>query len=230
MVFGAVLAGLADLSFDPVGYLFIFGNNIFTALNGVIMKRTLTSSNISKMAVLYYNSLFGAVFMTTLLFCRPRELQAIKNFPSLKDPTFLIVFFLAAGTGSILNYATFLCTHHNSALTTTVVGCLKNLATTYFSMFFLPDYVFSWSNFWGVTVSVAGSVIYSYIELVKQGKNARSKASDSSVSGISSEDRGSKRVSQDEISDCKIAESPVTAFKSMGFRIENTCHSKEKAS
>jgi hypothetical protein len=65
---------------------------------------------------------------------------------------------------------------------------------------------------------------------VKQGKNARSKASDSSVSGISSEDRGSKRVSQDEISDCKIAESPVTAFKSMGFRIENTCHSKEKAS
>jgi len=162
MVFGAVLAGLADMSFDPVGYLFIFGNNIFTALNGVIMKRTLTSSNISKMAVLYYNSLFGcvndilhpsrlylnfnkivllslynsitfhfatyrAVFMTTLLFCRPRELQAIKNFPSLKDPTFLIVFFLAAGTGSLLNYATFLCTHHNSALTTTVVGCLKNL-------------------------------------------------------------------------------------------------------
>lgn len=60
MVAGAVLAGIADLSFNLVGYLFILFNNVCTALNGVVMKRTLTASpNISRMAVLYYNSLFG---------------------------------------------------------------------------------------------------------------------------------------------------------------------------
>lgn len=68
MVAGAVLAGMADLSFNLVGYLFILFNNVCTALNGVVMKRTLTASpnisrtaspNISRMAVLYYNNLFG---------------------------------------------------------------------------------------------------------------------------------------------------------------------------
>lgn len=70
---------------------------------------------------------FRAVFMTGLLLCRPEEMQAVRNFPFWKDPAFVLTFFLAAAMGSLLNYATFLCTHHNSALTTTVVGCLKNL-------------------------------------------------------------------------------------------------------
>lgn len=181
MVAGAVLAGMADLSFNLVGYLFILFNNVCTALNGVVMKRTLTASpNISRMAVLYYNSLFGAVFMTCLLLCRPEEMQAVRDFPSWKDPSFVLTFFLAAVMGSLLNYATFLCTHHNSALTTTVVGCLKNLATTYFSMLFLSDYVFSFNNFLGVTISVVGSLVYSYIELGKIRGGKSTKNDDSS--------------------------------------------------
>lgn len=59
MVFGALVAALSDLAFDLEGYVLIFFNDLFTALNGVVMKKTLISSNISKLAVLFYNSCFG---------------------------------------------------------------------------------------------------------------------------------------------------------------------------
>ena len=40
MLGGALVAALGDLSFNLVGYIVIFFNDLFTALNGVILKRT----------------------------------------------------------------------------------------------------------------------------------------------------------------------------------------------
>ena len=37
---GAFVAALGDLSFNALGYIVIFFNDLFTALNGVILKRT----------------------------------------------------------------------------------------------------------------------------------------------------------------------------------------------
>ena len=40
MIFGALVAAMSDLSFDATGYIMIFFSDLFTALNGVVMKRT----------------------------------------------------------------------------------------------------------------------------------------------------------------------------------------------
>jgi hypothetical protein len=64
MVGGALVAAVFDLSYDLEGYVLVFLNNLFTALNGVWMKKALgPSGQCSKMAVLYYNSLFCGVAM-----------------------------------------------------------------------------------------------------------------------------------------------------------------------
>lgn len=63
MVGGTLIASLYDLSFDMEGYILVFLNNIFTALNGVYMKKAAVSGKCSKMAVLFYNSLFSAIIM-----------------------------------------------------------------------------------------------------------------------------------------------------------------------
>lgn len=80
---------------------------------------------------------------------------------------FLALFSLAAMMGSILNYSIFLCTTLNSALTTAVIGCLKNVATTYIGMMVFPDYAFEIINFIGLNISIAGSLYYTYMTMFK---------------------------------------------------------------
>ena len=308
MVGGAVIAAIYDLSFDAEGYMLVFMNNVFTALNGVWMKKALgPSGQCSKMAVLYYNSLFCGIAMllffsaqhaatshanslslamerhnavalpsrvsqageailgvsragglaggslskgssggsggggsgggggggggavaaldlpvspvsrvlrgarmladSTAEFLANAPASAASNeagdearllrgarrgggaaslnnpdpnlqpidstitkimaFPGWSRPDFLFLFLLASFMGSILNYSIFLCTTLNSALTTAVIGCLKNVLTTYVGMVLFADYRFQWTNFAGLNISIAGSLYYTYITLVK---------------------------------------------------------------
>lgn len=85
---------------------------------------------------------------------------------------FLVAFLTAASMGSVLNYSIFLCTTVNSALTTAVVGCLKNVATTYIGMVVFADYQFNWLNFVGLNISIAGSLYYTYMTMFKGSKDS----------------------------------------------------------
>ena len=195
MVGGALIAAINDLTFDLTGYVMIFLNDLFTAFNGIYMKKATLSGQCTKMGILYYNSLFSFIAVVLIFGLQIYEItsfgnlgkeksgEEIKNmaidtsdiiasihFEGWKDPAFLFLFALAALMGSILNYAIFLCTTTNSALTTTVIGCLKNVFTTYIGMIFMPNYIFSWLNFIGLNVSIFGSLYYTYIILYLRGE------------------------------------------------------------
>lgn len=160
MLGGALVAALGDLSFNVVGYVVIFFNDLFTALNGVILKRTSEEYKKSKMTVLYLNSLLSAIGVFVILMMVPGEVERVKHFELWSNSSFVAYLVFASLMGSVLNLAIFLCTSTNSALTTTVVGCLKNVLTSYLGMFVGGDYVFSWLNFLGINISIAGSLIY----------------------------------------------------------------------
>lgn len=83
---------------------------------------------------------------------------------------FILIFSCAALLGSVLNYSIFVCTTINSALTTAVVGCLKNVLTTYIGMLIFPDYAFNWWNFLGINISILGSLYYTYYTMFQGGK------------------------------------------------------------
>lgn len=161
MIAGAVLAAVDDLSFSASGYTYVMIANLITALYGVFIKQKLDTVDFGKYGIMFYNSLLmigPAVFLAWFM----GDLQLAFDYPHWFNPLFTVQFLMSCCMGSALTYSTFMCTEYNSALTTAMVGCVKNVFVSYLGMFIGGDYVFSWLNCIGINVSILGSVYYTY--------------------------------------------------------------------
>ncbi|XP_032434986.1 UDP-N-acetylglucosamine/UDP-glucose/GDP-mannose transporter [Xiphophorus hellerii] len=162
IVFGAMVAASSDLAFDVEAYTFILLNDAFTAATGVYTKKKLGDQSLGKYGVLFYNSLI-IVLPTLLASAFTGDLTKALLFEDWSNVAFMLCFLLSCFMGFVLMYSIVLCSFYNSALTTTVVGAIKNVAVAYIGIFVGGDYMFSWINFLGLSICMSGGIIYSYL-------------------------------------------------------------------
>jgi uncharacterized integral membrane protein len=170
MIGGSFIAAAADLTFNAKGYLLVMISNLFTAANGVYTKKTIDAREINKHEILYYNAFFSILPLLLISICT-NNIESLKNFEHWSSPGFIISFLASCLMGYLLMFSTVLCTHYNSALTTTIVGTLKNILTTYVGMYIGGDYLFNLMNFVGLNVSLLGSLVYSYLSFSNKAKS-----------------------------------------------------------
>ncbi|XP_055300624.1 UDP-sugar transporter UST74c-like [Sitodiplosis mosellana] len=168
MISGALVAAVDDLTFTIVGYSYVMLANFMTAAYGVYIKQKLDiADSINRYGVMFYNSLLMIVPAIVLAWFTG-DLHTAFKYKHWANVWFSAQFFSSCFMGFILTYSTFLCTQYNSALTTAMVGCFKNVFVSYLGMFIGGDYIFSWLNCIGINISVIASIYYTYIVIAKK--------------------------------------------------------------
>lgn len=175
MILGSIVAASNDLAFNLRGYVYVLLNDFFTAGNGVLMKQKLESKDLGKYGLMFYNSLF--MLGPAIVFAwQTGDIEEVLEYDGWSDVWFTFQFALSCVFGFILIFSTVLCTAYNSALTTTIIGCLKNILITYLGMVIGGDYQYSFMNFVGLNISVIGSLIYTKVTFSTKSKPVNNKA------------------------------------------------------
>ncbi|XP_073874088.1 nucleotide sugar transporter SLC35D2 isoform X17 [Macaca fascicularis] len=124
---------------------------------------------LGKYGVLFYNACF-MIIPTLIISVSTGDLRQATEFNQWKNVLFILQFLLSCFLGFLLMYSTVLCSYYNSALTTAVVGAIKNVSVAYIGMLIGGDYIFSLLNFVGLNICMAGGLRYSFLTLSSQLK------------------------------------------------------------
>ncbi|KAL1816040.1 hypothetical protein ACET3Z_018614 [Daucus carota] len=164
IIFGAIVAGVADLAFDPHSYAVVFTANICTAIYLASIARVGKTSGLNSFGLMWCNGLICTPFLLFWTYFSG-DLEKTLQFPHLFSPGFQAVMVLSCLMAFSLNYTVFLNTTRNSALTQTICGNLKDVFTVGIGWLLFGGLPFDLKNVVGQSLGFLGSCVYAYCKL-----------------------------------------------------------------
>ncbi|KAK9055108.1 hypothetical protein SSX86_026189 [Deinandra increscens subsp. villosa] len=164
IIFGAFVAGARDLSFDSYAYAIVFSANICTAIYLASIARIGKSSGLNSFGLMWCNGLICTPILLIWTWVSG-DLQVTANFSHLSSVGFQAVMLLSCVMAFLLNYAVFLNTTLNSALTQTICGNLKDLFTIGLGWIVFGGLPFDLLNVVGQSLGFLGSCIYAFCKI-----------------------------------------------------------------
>lgn len=164
MVGGAALAGSTDLHFDTTGYVYVFANNLATAVYLAFIARMGKTSGLNSFGMMWCNGCMCAPLLLTGTFLTG-ELSSVMQFEHLHSLSFQAVLFCSCVLAFALNYSIFLNTSLNSALTQTICGNLKDVVVIIIGYQSFGGVKFDPVNCLGIFLGCFGSVAYAVVKL-----------------------------------------------------------------
>eukprot|EP00245_Coleochaete_scutata_P009792 TRINITY_DN3309_c0_g2_i1.p1 TRINITY_DN3309_c0_g2~~TRINITY_DN3309_c0_g2_i1.p1 ORF type:complete len:335 (+),score=44.64 TRINITY_DN3309_c0_g2_i1:159-1163(+) len=164
IVGGAFIAGVRDLSFEPVGYALVFLSNFTTAVYLTFIGKLGKSTGLNSFGLMWCN---GVICMPILLIWSliSGELVASFHFVHINNLGFQLVMLMSCVMAFCLNYTIFLNTALNSALTQTMCGNFKDLGVVSFGWLWFGGLPFDWLNVVGQGLGFIGSGLYAWSKL-----------------------------------------------------------------
>ncbi|XP_076937850.1 UDP-N-acetylglucosamine transporter UGNT1-like [Bidens hawaiensis] len=164
IIFGAYIAGARDLSFDAYAYAIVFSANICTAIYLASIARIGKSSGLNSFGLMWCNGIICTPILLLWTWVSG-DIQVTANFSYLSSVGFQVVMLLSCVLAFLLNYAVFLNTTLNSALTQTICGNLKDLFTIGLGWILFGGLPFDCLNVVGQSLGFLGSCTYAYCKI-----------------------------------------------------------------
>jgi solute carrier family 35 protein len=168
ILFGAIIAGAGDLSFDLTSYSCVLLNNLLTSGYLILMKKMDNAEvKLNANGKVFYNSLISVPWLL-LISLIDGEFASALEFEYLGDLHFQLSLLASCVLAFLLNASMFWCTSATSPLTTSVTGQVKNVLVTILGLFLFGDVQPTIMLIVGLTVCIIGSICFSYVEINAQ--------------------------------------------------------------
>jgi len=175
MVVGAVVAGMTDLTYSRIGYLWTITCVFTTAAYLIAIKWYKDRANVNDQDLMLYNNVIALPLMVCYVALGTDELQHVLSYPRIHELGFQLFLLVSISQAFLLNFCIFYCTTTNSPLATTVTGQLKDFVMTGLGMFLFGDVIFTAVNITGLAIGLSGGLWYSYLGYKKAKETTKTK-------------------------------------------------------